>query len=98
LLLVSGNAVQDTMNGGDHSVIGTGPLAMQHSGASALKIREGKPQISIHDGHVNRDVTNRERGMDSRQPSRRLGCAAVTYVQFAFWKIMGKSACGARTG
>src|ERR1700741_904089 len=68
LLLVLSNAVQNSMNGGDNSVIGglisAATLVALNwvIGYATFKNKrfeqfvEGKPQIIIHDGHVYRDV------------------------------------------
>src|SRR5262245_20179338 len=73
LLLVLSNAVQNSMNGGDNSVIGglisAATLVALNwvIGYATFRSKwleqfvEGKPQIIIHDGHVYRDVMNRER-------------------------------------
>src|SRR3979490_2952271 len=73
LLLVLSNAVQNAMNGGDNSVIGglisAAPLvpvnwlvgdATFRSKRLARAI-EGRPQVIIHNGHVYRDVMQREK-------------------------------------
>ena len=73
LLLVLSNAVQNSMNGGDNSVLGglisaTTLVALNWLiGYATFRNKrleqfiEGKPQIIIHDGHIYRDVMNRQR-------------------------------------
>src|ERR1700750_773822 len=73
LLLVLSNAVQNSMNGGDNSVIGGLISAVALVGLNwgigygtlrrkrLEQLIEGKPQIIIHDGHIYRDVMNCER-------------------------------------
>src|SRR5436190_6856699 len=68
LLLVLSNAVQNSMNGGDNSVIGGLISAVTlvalnwaigygtYRNKRIEQFIEGKPQIIIHDGHVYRDV------------------------------------------
>jgi uncharacterized membrane protein YcaP (DUF421 family) len=104
LLLVLSNAVQNSMNGGDNSVIGG---LISASTLVALnwiigyatfrnkrfeQFVEGKPQILIHDGHVYRDVMNRERLTQHELEAalRAAGCAAVTDVHFAILENNGQ--------
>src|SRR5712671_6630158 len=73
LLLVLSNAVQNAMNGGDNSVIGglisAATLVAVNWLVSYATFRskrlaraiEGRPQVIIHNGHVYRDVMQREK-------------------------------------
>src|SRR5262244_3486614 len=68
LLLVLSNAVQNSMNGGDNSLVGgllsAGTLvALNYSIGYAIfknkkleSLIEGRPQVVIHNGHVFEDV------------------------------------------
>src|SRR5258707_8693891 len=71
LLLVLSNAVQNSMNGGDNSLVGglisattlvaanwLVSVATYRSKALSALI-EGRPQLLIHDGHLFEDVLNR---------------------------------------
>ena len=106
LLLVLSNAVQNSMNGGDNSVIGglisASTLVALNWVIGYATFRnkrfeqfvEGKPQIIIHDGHVYRDVMNRERLTQHELEAalRAAGCAAITDVILRFSKTTAKSA------
>src|SRR5215475_10122483 len=73
LLLVLSNAVQNSMNGGDNSVLGglisaSTLVAVNWAvGYAAFRSKrleraiEGRPQVIVHNGHVYRDVMLRER-------------------------------------
>ncbi len=104
LLLVLSNAVQNSMNGGDNSVIGgllsASTLVALNWVIGYVTFRskrfeqfvEGKPQIIIHDGHVYRDVMNRERLTQHELEAalRAAGCAAITDVHFAIFENNGQ--------
>jgi hypothetical protein len=104
LLLVLSNAVQNSMNGGDNSVIGgllsASTLVALNWVIGYVTFRskrfeqfvEGKPQIIIHDGHVYRDVMNRERLTQHELEAalRAAGCAAITDVHFAILENNGQ--------
>ena len=104
LLLVLSNAVQNSMNGGDNSVIGglisASTLVALNWVIGYATFRnkrfeqfvEGKPQIIIHDGHVYRDVMNRERLTQHELEAalRAAGCAAITDVHFAILENNGQ--------
>jgi len=104
LLLVLSNAVQNSMNGGDNSVIGglisaTTLIALNWViGYATFRNKrleqfvEGKPQIIIHDGHVYRDVMNRERLTQHELEAalRAAGCASVADVHFAVLENNGQ--------
>jgi uncharacterized membrane protein YcaP (DUF421 family) len=71
LLLVLSNAVQNSMNGGDNSLVGGLISATTLVGANWLvslstyksktlsALIEGRPQLLIHDGHLFEDVLSR---------------------------------------
>ena len=104
LLLVLSNAVQNSMNGGDNSVIGglisaTTLIALNWViGYATFRSKrleqfvEGKPQIIIHDGHVYRDVMNRERLTQHELEAalRAAGCSSVSDVHFAVLENNGQ--------
>src|SRR5215470_3627238 len=104
LLLVLSNAVQNSMNGGDNSVIGglisaaTLVILNWVIGYATFRSKrleqfvEGKPQIIIHDGHVYRDVMNRERLTQHELEAalRAAGCASVADVHFAVLENNGQ--------
>ena len=97
LLLVLSNAVQNSMNGGDNSVIG-GMISVVTLVALNLMlgyatykskrlegIIEGKPQLLIHNGHVDRAMMRRAQITQHELEAalRAAGCGSVTDVQFA---------------
>lgn len=73
LLLVLSNAVQNSMNGGDNSLIGGMISAatlilvnhivgiLTYKNKSFETFVEGKPKILIHDGKIDREVLKQER-------------------------------------
>ena len=111
LLLVLSNAVQNSMNGGDNSVLGglisatalvainwgVGYLTYRHK--RLARIIEGRPQVLIHNGHVYRDVMERERlTQDELDAALRLaGCANVEDVHFAILENDGQISVRTRT-
>ena len=104
LLLVLSNAVQNSMNGGDNSLIGglisaSALIALNlvlgyatYKNKRLEQFVEGKPQIIIHDGHVYRDVMERERLTQHELEAalRAAGCASVTDVHFAVLENNGE--------
>jgi uncharacterized membrane protein YcaP (DUF421 family) len=104
LLLVLSNAVQNSMNGGDNSVLGgvlsavtlvaanwlVGYLTFRSKGLA--RVVEGRPQIIVHNGHVYRDVMDRERLTHAELDSalRQAGCASVEDVHFAVLENNGQ--------
>ena len=97
LLLVLSNAVQNSMTGGDNSVIG-GMISVATLvglnltlGYATYKskrlegIIEGKPQLLIHNGHLDQAVMRRVQITQHELEAalRKAGCAAITEVQFA---------------
>jgi len=104
LLLVLSNAVQNSMNGGDNSVLGGVLSAVTLVGANWVigylsfrskrlaRVIEGRPQVLIHNGHVYRDVMDRERLTQSELDAalRQSGCASVDDVHFAVLENNGQ--------
>lgn len=104
LLLVLSNAVQNSMNGGDNSVLGGVLSAVTLVAANwvigYLSFRskrlaraiEGRPQVLIHNGHVYRDVMDRERLTQAEVDAalRQSGCASVEDVHFAVLENNGQ--------
>ncbi|MBL8882353.1 MAG: DUF421 domain-containing protein [Hyphomicrobium sp.] len=97
LLLVLSNAVQNSMTGGDNSVIGGLICALTLVGANWLigyttykskrleVLVEGRPQVLIHDGHLYRDIMKREKLTQHELDAalRAAGCATIMEVHFA---------------
>ena len=104
LLLVLSNAVQNAMNGGDSSVIGglisaTTLVAVNWLVSYATfrnkrlaRAIEGRPQVIVHNGHVYRDVMQREQLTQSELDAalRGAGCACVDDVHFAVLENNGQ--------
>jgi uncharacterized membrane protein YcaP (DUF421 family) len=104
LLLVLSNAVQNSMNGGDNSVIGGLISAATLVAANWLvsyttfrnkrlaRVIEGRPQVIIHNGHVYQDVMQREKLTQSELDAalRAAGCACVNDVHFAVLENNGQ--------
>ena len=104
LLLVLSNAVQNSMNGGDNTVTGGIILAATLVGLNWLvgfatykskrleRLIDGKPQVLIHDGHVDRAVMESQRitQHDLEAALRAAGCANVTDVHFAILENNGR--------
>src|SRR5947207_832443 len=94
LLLVLSNAVQNSMNGGDNSLLGGlisavalialnwGVGYFTFRNKPLARIIEGRPQILIHNGQVYRDVMTRERLTQDELDAalRCAGCATVDDV------------------
>jgi uncharacterized membrane protein YcaP (DUF421 family) len=97
LLLVLSNAVQNSMNGGDNSLVGglvsavTLIAANYFVGAATFKskrieaIIEGRPQIIVHNGRIFEDVMARAQltHHELQAALRQAGCACVEDVQSA---------------
>jgi uncharacterized membrane protein YcaP (DUF421 family) len=104
LLLVLSNALQNAMNGGDNSVTGgvisalvlvgvnwiVGYVAFRNKRLS--RIIEGRPEVLIHNGHVFRDVMERERITQSEIDAalRQSGCGCIEDVHFAILENNGQ--------
>ena len=110
LLLVLSNALQNSMNGGDNTVTGGVISAVTLISLNYLlgyiafrskkmgRFIEGRPQIIIHNGHVYRDVMERERlTQDELDAAVRLaGCASIDEVHFAILENNGQISVRAR--
>jgi uncharacterized membrane protein YcaP (DUF421 family) len=104
LLLVLSNAVQNSMNGGDNTVLGgvisATTLVAANWLLSYLTFRskrlqravEGRPEVLIHNGHVYHDVMEREKLTQSELDAalRQAGCACVADVHFAVLENNGQ--------
>jgi uncharacterized membrane protein YcaP (DUF421 family) len=104
LLLVLSNAVQNSMNGGDNSLLGGAISAVTLVAANWLvsyltfrskrlqRVIEGRPQIIVHNGHVYRDVMEREKLTQSELDAalRQAGCGCVDDVHFAVLENNGQ--------
>ena len=104
LLLVLSNAVQNSMNGGDNSVLGGVLSATTLVAANWLvsfitfrskrmqRTIEGRPEVIVHNGHVYRDIMEREKLTQSELDAalRQAGCASVSEVHFAVLENNGQ--------
>jgi uncharacterized membrane protein YcaP (DUF421 family) len=104
LLLVLSNAVQNSMNGGDNSVVGGMISAITLVGLNWIvgyatyknkrleQLVEGRPQVLIHDGQIYRDVMQREKLTQHELDAalRAAGCGAMTDVHFAILENNGR--------
>jgi uncharacterized membrane protein YcaP (DUF421 family) len=104
LLLVLSNAVQNAMNGGDNSVLGGVLSAITLVAANWLvsyltfrskrlqRVVEGRAQIIVHNGHVYRDVMEREKLTQSELDAaiRQAGCGSIHDVHFAVLENNGQ--------
>ena len=91
LLLVLSNAVQNSMNGGDNSLVGglvsaTTLIAINYAVGFATfrskrleEIIEGRPQVLIHNGHLFQDVMAKSQLTHHELDAalRQAGCASV---------------------
>ena len=103
LLLVLSNAVQNSMNGGDNSLVGgllsatvlvslnyvIGQLTFRSKRLEGMI--EGRPQLIIHDGKLYEDVMSRAQLTHHALHAalRQAGCAAVEEVHAAFLENNG---------
>ena len=104
LLLVLSNAVQNSMNGGDNSLLGglisAGTLVALNWLVSVATFRnrrleeivDGRPQVLVHDGKVFRDVMEREKLSQSELDTalRLAGCPDLAEVKFAVLENNGQ--------
>jgi uncharacterized membrane protein YcaP (DUF421 family) len=104
LLLVLSNAVQNSMNGGDNSVLGGVLSAVTLVSVNWLvgyltfrskrlaRAVEGRPEVIVHNGHVYRDVMAREKLTQSELEAalRVAGCGSVEDVHFAVLENNGQ--------
>lgn len=111
LLLVISNAVQNSINGGDNSLIGgfisaaalvaanyTLGYITYRSKRVALVI-EGKPQVLIHNGHLYADIMRREKLTQHELDAalRAAGVACIDDVHFAILENNGQITVRARS-
>jgi uncharacterized membrane protein YcaP (DUF421 family) len=103
LLLVLSNAVQNSMNGGDNSLIGGLVSATVLVGLNFLVgyatfrskrlegIIEGRPQLIIHDGKLYEDVLRKAQltHHELHAALRQCGCTGVSDVHAAFLENNG---------
>ncbi|MCB1485093.1 MAG: DUF421 domain-containing protein [Hyphomicrobiaceae bacterium] len=108
LLLVLSNAVQNSMTGGDNSVLGGLLCAVTLVSANWLigyatykskrieEFIEGRPQVLIHDGHLYRDVMEKEKLTQHELDAalRAAGCANIMDVRFAVIENNGQISVG----
>ncbi|MCE0522265.1 MAG: DUF421 domain-containing protein [Methylacidiphilales bacterium] len=104
LLLVLSNAVQNSMNGGDNTVLGGMILAgtlvafnallgvVTHYSPAAGKWVEGTPEILVYDGRVMKKTMEREGlSMDELEGAMRVaGCEKVEDVHLATMEVNGQ--------
>jgi uncharacterized membrane protein YcaP (DUF421 family) len=104
LLLVLSNAVQNSMNGGDNSVLGGVLSAVSLVAANWVvsyttfrskrwqRAIEGRPQILVHNGHVYRDIMEKEKLTQSELDAaiRLAGCACIADVHVAMLENNGQ--------
>ncbi|HVO46228.1 MAG TPA: YetF domain-containing protein [Steroidobacteraceae bacterium] len=104
LLLVLSNALQNSMNGGDNSLLGgmVSALALvllnwlvgylTFRSKKLARLVEGRPQVLIHNGHVYRDVMERNQLTQSELDAalRLAGCGCVADVHFAILENNGQ--------
>lgn len=104
LLLVLSNAVQNSMNGGDNSLVGgmisAGALVLVNlalsyvvfSSKKAATLIEGKPEILIHNGVVFAETLASEKisRHDLDAAVREAGCAGVENVHLAVLETNGR--------
>ncbi|MCY3018660.1 MAG: DUF421 domain-containing protein [Planctomycetota bacterium] len=103
LLLVLSNAVQNSMNGGDNSVLGglilaTTLVVLNYAlGLATFRSKklealiEGRPQVLIHDGKLFEDVMARAQltHHELNAALRQAGCASIEHVQSAILENNG---------
>lgn len=104
LLLVLSNAVQNSINGGDNSLVGGFISALALVAAnytlSYLTYRskrmagliEGRPQVLIHNGHLYQDVMRKEKLTQHELDAalRAAGVACIEHVHFAILENNGQ--------
>lgn len=104
LLIVLGNALQNSMNGGDNSITAGVILSVTLVGLNGLigwltwkskridLFVEGRPQIIIHNGVVYQDIIDKARltHHDIEAALRASGCSSIADVQFAVLENNGQ--------
>ncbi|MEI6565359.1 MAG: YetF domain-containing protein [Verrucomicrobiota bacterium] len=103
LLLVLSNAVQNSMNGGDNSLVGglvsaTTLVALNYLiGAITYRSKrmegliEGRPQVIIHNGKLFEDIMAKSKltHHELEAALRQAGCASIHEVHFAMLENSG---------
>jgi len=111
LLLVLSNAVQNSMNGGDNTVLGgiisATTLIALHYGVAYMTFKskkmerwiEGTPRVLIHNGTVNEDVMRQEllTGHELAAALRAAGCEEIDHVRVATLENNGQINVSLRT-
>ena len=111
LLLVLSNAVQNSMNAGDNSLVGglvsATTLVVVNYGVSYATFKskrlealvEGRPQVVIHNGQVFEDVMRRAKLTHHELSAalRRAGCSCAADVQAAILENNGSISVVARS-
>ena len=109
LLLILSNAVQNSINGGDNSLIGGFISALSLVAANytisyvtyrnkrIAALIEGRPQVLIHNGHLYADVMRKEKVTQHELEAalRAAGVACVADVHFAVLENNGQISIGA---
>lgn len=104
LLIMLSNAVQNSINAGDSSLIGGMISAVTlismnwvvsyvtYSNKTLERLIEGKPQILVHNGHVDRKIMEAEKVTQHELEAalRSAGCASVADVRFAILENNGR--------
>jgi uncharacterized membrane protein YcaP (DUF421 family) len=112
LLLVLSNSVQNSINGGDNSLIGgmisAGTLIALNGGVAYLTFRskklealiEGRPELIIHNGKVFENVMKRAKltHHELNAALRREGCGCAAEVQAAILENNGSISVIPRAG
>lgn len=104
LLLILSNAVQNSMNAGDNSLVGGLILAATlvilnvAVGWAVFKSRrvetlvEGRPEVIVHNGRIYTDVLKRELVTleDVHAAVRKAGCGSIDQVRYAILESNGE--------
>jgi uncharacterized membrane protein YcaP (DUF421 family) len=111
LLLVISNAVQNSINGGDNSLVGGFISAISlvaanytlswatHRSKRVAGLVEGRPQVLIHNGRLYADVMHKEM-LTQHELDAALRCAGVAsmeHVHFAILETNGQITVRARS-
>jgi len=108
LLLILSNAVQNSINGGDNSLIGGFISALSLIAANytisyvtyrskrVAALVEGRPQVLIHNGHLYADVMHKEKVTQHELDAalRAAGVACIEEVHFAVLENNGQISVG----
>jgi len=103
LLLIISNAVQNSMNGGDNSLVGGMIIAISLVAINALvnfinfrskklsEIIEGKPEVLIHNGKLYEDILSKEKISHEELKAilRNSGVSTIEEVRFAVIESTG---------